>query len=184
MAFRIRDIRSALKGGGARPTLFQVSIFSPFDNGILGSIAPFMVQATEIPASTIGAIEVPYWGRKIRVAGDRTFEPWRVNVLNDEDFKVRHSLESWHNRINSVEGNLNTTGSASPENYKTTAEVWQFGKANEVNPIRKYKLYGLFPTDISSIDLDWNATNTIETFSTTFSFDWMEVVGGSTGTVA
>lgn len=182
MSFNIGQIRANLQYGGARPTLFQVSIVSPFD-GTLASIAPFMVQATEIPAFSVGAIEVPYMGRKIRVAGDRTFDPWRVSVLNDEDFKVRHSLETWSNKMNSMSGNMNTTGSSSPNNYKVIADVKQYAKSNETTPIRVYRLYGAFPTDISSIDLDWNNTNTIETFSATFSYDWCEVVSGTTGTV-
>lgn len=183
MSFSINDIRANLKFGGARPTNFQISLTSNFDSA-LASIVPFMCQATEIPGSTLGAIEVPYMGRKIRVAGDRTFEPWRISVINDEDFRIRHSLESWHNRINSLSGNLNTTGSAAPNNYKSDALVMQYSKADDQSPVRIYKLYGVFPTDISSIDLDWNATNTIETFTTTFSFDWLEVVGGSTGLIS
>lgn len=183
MSFKVGDIRSNLALGGARPTLFQVSLSSPFD-AEMGRVAPFMCQATELPASSIGAVEVPYFGRKIRVAGDRTFEPWRVSVMNDEDFKVRHALEEWHNQINSMSGNLNTTGSSAPNNYKTDAEVWQFGKSDDTNPIRIYRMFGIFPTDIGGIELSWNSTNQIEMFNVTFSYDWFEVVGGSTGTIS
>lgn len=182
MSFSIGQIRSSLQFGGARPTRFQVTLSSPFDGG-LGSITPFLVQASEIPSSQIGAIEVPYMGRKIRVAGDRTFEAWRVTVINDEDFKIRHALEDWHNRINSVEGNLNTTGNSRPNNYKQDAIVDQYAMSNDQSPIRTYKLYGAFPTDISSIDLDWNATNQIQTFGVSFSYDWMEVISGNTGLI-
>ena len=183
MSFSINEIRSNLKFGGARPTLFQVSLTSPF-NSELASIAPFMVQATEIPTSSIGAIEVPYMGRKIRVAGDRTFEPWRINVINDEDFKVRNALERWHNYINTLSGNLNISGGSEPNRYKTNAEIRHFAKSNDQTPLRVYRMYGVFPTDISSIDLDWNATNQYEAFGVTLSYDWFEVVGGSTGTIA
>lgn len=181
MSFSISEIRANLKYGGARPTLFQVSLTSPF-NSELTAIAPFMIQATELPASSIGAIEIPFMGRKIRVSGDRTFEPWRINVINDEDFKIRHALETWHNRINSLSGNLNTAG-PSPNAYKTNAEVRQYAKTNDQNPIRIYRMYGVFPTDIQAIDLDWNATNQYESFGVTLSYDWYEVLG-TTGTVA
>lgn len=182
MAYSINDIRANLRLGGARPTLFQVLLDSPFTNA-LGAIAPFMIQASSLPGSSIAPVEVPYFGRKIRVAGDRTFEPWSVTVMNDEDFKVRHALEQWHNRINSLSGNLNTTGSASPTNYKSQADVQQFSKAGGL-PIRTYRFYGLFPTEISPIDVNWNDTDTIEIFQVTFAYDWYEVVGGNTGTVA
>lgn len=186
MAFRIEDIRSHLRLGGARPTLFQVRL--TFPNQIIPNSneitqeAAFMVQASAIPGSTISAIEVPYFGRKIRVAGDRTFQPWSVSVINDEDFKIRQALETWHNKINSLSGNVNTTGSSAPGNYKTTAEVMQFSKTGG-REIRTYKFYGLFPTEISPIDLDWGRTDEIETFQVQFAYDYYEVVG-STGTVA
>ena len=182
MAFRINDMITNLTGGGARPTLFQVELTSPFDND-LNTIAPFMVQSTAIPASTVSAIEVPYFGRKIKVAGDRTFDTWNINVMNDENFKVRHYMERWHNAVNNLSQNYNTTGSPAPSNYKSTAFVKQYGKSNPDRPIRVYKFYNIFPTDISTIDLDWIATDTIETFSVTFAYDWYEIVSGNTGTV-
>jgi hypothetical protein len=185
MAYSINDIRANLRLGGARPTLFRVLLDSPFTN-TLGAIAPFMIQASSLPGSSIAPIEVPYFGRKIRIAGDRTFEPWSVVVMNDEDFAVRQALEQWHNRINSLSGNLNTTGSSAPTNYKSQADVQQFSKASQPGgaPIRTYRFYGLFPTEISPIDVNWNDTDTIETFQVTFAYDWYEVVGGNTGTVA
>ena len=181
MAFNINEIRANLRSGGARPTLFQVTLDSPF-SAELASVAPFMVQAATLPSSSISAIQVPYWGRKIKVAGDREFDDWQVSVMNDEDFKVRHALETWHNRINSMSGNLNTTASSAPSNYKTQAEVKQYSKIGGP-PVRIYKFYGIFPTAIGSIDVNWDATNQIETFAVTFSYDWFEVVGGTTGTV-
>jgi hypothetical protein len=182
MAFNINDIRANLRLGGARPTLFNVELTSPFDTDLV-QIAPFMVQSSQIPSSTLGAIEVPYFGRKIKVAGDRTFDTWSITVMNDEDFRIRHYMERWHNAVNSLSGNLNQTGSSSPSNYKSQALVKQYSKSNDQRPIREYKFYGIFPTDISTIDLDWNATDTIETFSVTFAYDWHEISGGSTGIV-
>jgi hypothetical protein len=103
--------------------------------------------------------------------------------MNDEDFKVRHAIETWHNRINSLSGNLNTTGSSSPTNYKSQAKVKQYSKAGGA-PIREYEFFGLFPTEISPIDVNWNDTDTIETFQVTWVYDYYEVVGGNTGTLA
>lgn len=183
MAFRINDIVANLKFGGARPTLFQVEITSPFDSD-LNQIAPFMVQTTQIPSSTISAIEVPYFGRKIKVAGDRTFEPWTINILNDEDFKIRHYMERWHDQMNSLAGNLNQTGTSAPAQYKSQALVKQYGKSDADRPIREYAFYGIFPTDISTIDLDWADTDRIETFSVTFAYDYHEITGGTTGTIS
>jgi len=182
MSFTVNDIRSQLKFGGARPTLFEVKLSSPFTSD-LGSVASFMIQASSLPGSTIAPIEIPYWGRKIKVAGDRSFEDWQVNVMNDEDFKVRHALELWHNKINSLSGNLNTTNSPSPSNYKRQAEISQYSKTGTI--VRTYTFYGLFPTSISPIELSWDSTNQIETFTTSFAYDWFEVTSpGNTGTLS
>lgn len=183
MAFSINEIKSNLKYGGARPTLFQVILNSRFSPD-LTSVAPFMVQAASLPGSTITPIPVSYWGRKIKVAGDREFEDWTVTVMNDEDFKVRHALETWHNKINSIVGNLNTTGSASPESYKAEATVNQYAKAGSLrgngtvgNPLRSYNFVGLFPAQIGPIELSWEDNNRIETFQVVFSYDYYTISG-------
>lgn len=182
MTFSVQDARANIQYGGARPTLFQVSLSSPFDSTI-GTVAPFMISGTELPPSTLGIMKIPYMGRTFNVAGDRTFDPWRINVFNDEDFKIRHAFEEWHNMINSVSGNINNTGSSSPNNYKVNADINQFSKVDDVTPIRTYRFYGVFPSDIGAITLSWDAQNQFQTFPATLQYDWYEVVSGTTGTI-
>lgn len=177
MAFNINEIRSQLTGGGARPTLFQVQITNPI-NGAGDLKVPFMVRATTLPASTLGVIEVPYFGRKIKVAGDRTFDTWSVTVMNDEDFLIRNAMEEWSNSINLHQQNTRLGGS-SPTEYKSQATVQQYGKDGSI--LRTYNFNGLFPTDISDITVDWDTVNTIEEFTVTFQYDWWNVSGGITG---
>lgn len=177
MTFSVNDIRTNLKFGGARPTLFQVILNSKVSPE-LTSVAPFMIQAASLPGSTINPIEVSYWGRKIKVAGDRTFEDWQVTVINDEDFKVRHILETWHNRINSLVGNLQSTSSA-PNTYKEDATVHQYSKSGKpTEKIRTYNFVGLFPLQIGPIELSWEDNNRIETFQVSFSYDYYTISGG------
>lgn len=178
MAFNINEMRSQLTAGGAKASLFQVQITNPV-NGIADLKTPFMVQATQIPESTLGTIEVPYFGRKIKIAGDRTFPQWTVTVINDEDFLVRNAMESWSSAINSHQGNLRGFGNASPSQYKAQAQVTQYSKTGV--PVRTYQFNGIYPQSIASIPLDWNTTDDIERFDVTFDFDWWDVVGGITG---
>jgi hypothetical protein len=167
MAFNVNEFRGALINGGARPSLFQVQILQ------LGVDTRFMVQAAQIPASVVGVVDVPYFGRKVRVAGDRTYEDWQVTVINDENFSVRTALEDWQGTINQAIGNLRV--SSSPESYKKNALVTQYGQAGET--IAQYEFVGMFPTNISAIGLDWNNTDQIETFDVTFTFDyWLKNV--------
>lgn len=178
MAFNVNEIRSQLTLGGARNTLFQVTLNNPA-NSIADIKAPFMIRASQIPASTLGLIEVPYFGRRVKMAGDRTFTEWTVQVINDEDFLIRNAMEEWSNQINTLQGNLRGFGAASPLLYKSTAQVTQFSKTGV--PIRTYQFNGIFPLEVSTIDLDWSAVDQIEEFSVTFAYDWWEVSGGITG---
>lgn len=178
MAFNINEMRSQLTFGGARASQFQVQIQNPV-NGAADLKTPFMVQAAQIPESTLGTIEIPYFGRKIKVAGDRTFAEWTVTVMNDEDFLVRNAMEQWMNAINSHQENLRDFGSASPLQYKSQAQVTQFSKTGV--PLRVYNFNGLYPSNIGNIQLDWNTTDAIEIFDVTFQYDWWNVSGGVTG---
>lgn len=178
MAFSVNEIRSQLTFGGARNSLFSVQFSNP-SNGIADIKVPFMIKAASIPEARLGVIEVPYFGRKIKLAGDRTYDMWQVNVINDEDFLIRNALEQWSNQINSFEGNLRNFSSANPLQYKTNAQVIQYSKTGV--PVREYTFYGIYPVDIAAINVDWAQTDTIEEFGVTFAYDWWEVSSGTTG---
>jgi hypothetical protein len=175
MAFNINDIKSELQFGGARPTLFQCIITLPAV--ITGDLSKmqFLARATQLPASNLGLIQVPYFGRKIKIAGDRTFDPWTVTVMNDEDFQLRTTLENWNYQINLYEGNLAV--SSSPEDYKTDAKIIQYGKDGSI--LREYTFKGIFPETVSTIDLDWNSNDQIEEFQVQFQYDYFSISGGA-----
>jgi hypothetical protein len=178
MAFNVNDIKAQLEFGGARPSLFQVQIINPIDaTGDLKT--PFMVRSSQIPEATLGTVLIPYFGRQVKVAGDRTFAPWSVTIMNDEDFLIRNAMETWTNAINSFQGNVRTTGSSSPTDYKSDALVNQYNKQGDL--IRQYKFVGIFPTLIAPIALDWEAVDQIQNFEVEFQYDYWEVSGGTTG---
>lgn len=177
MAFNINNFRAqGLVGGGARPSLFEVTMTIPsaIGSSTAGQRIPFLVRAAQLPAASVDPVEVPYFGRKIKLAGDRTFADWTVTVMNDEDFQLRSVFESWSNKINSLVGNVAELTPSTSNGYKTDASVMQYGR--DGNIIRAYNFSGIFPTTIDAIALDWDNTNTIETFDVTFSYDWWEPV--------
>ena len=185
MAFNVNDfISNGLQYGGARPALFEVYLTPPAVIGLTQqsvSKLTFMCQAANLPPSTMASIEIPYFGRKIKIAGERTFQDWQLTSLNDEDFMVRSLFEKWSNALNSLEANLRGDG-LNTENYKADMQVIQYGK--DGNVIRSYTVIGAFPTDISAIDLNWNTTGSVETFTASIAYDyWLptnetEVYGG------
>jgi|TARA_B110000908_G_C10086943_1_gene372172 hypothetical protein len=164
MAFDVNSFKGELKLGGARPNLFQAELISPV--GGLDNFR-FMCKAAQLPGSTIPSIDVPYFGRQIKYAGNRTFEPWTVTVLNDEDFQVRNSFERWMNAINGHTTNLASLGAAS---YKTQGSVKHFGK--DGSTIARYDFIGIFPTELGAVELAWDTNDVVEEFTVTLAMDY------------
>lgn len=174
MAFNINEIKSQLQFGGARPSLFQVRFINPA-TGEADLKVPFMVKAAQLPASTISQIDVPYFGRRIKVSGTRTYENWSITVINDEDFKIRRAIEAWSRRINSYSGNARAFSSAAPAEYKSRAEVIQYGQNGNI--LRTYMFEGIFPLNIGAIELNWESGDQVEEFQVEFAVDYWHVPG-------
>ncbi len=173
MAFDITAFRGSLQYDGARPNLFEVSLILP---AILGYAdanqkLSFTCKSASIPGSTVGTVMLQYFGREVKLAGNRTFAPWTVTVLNDEDWKVRTGFEKWLNALNSHIGNQRLSGAGNSLGYSVDASVNQYAKTGG-GAIATYKFVGLFPTDLSQIDLDWGANDTIEEFTVTFDYQY------------
>ena len=188
----IQEFRSRMTGGGARSNLFEVQMafpnFAKPQNEALNDI-PFLVKAAEIPASNIGNIPVPFRGRVLPIAGDRTFDPWTVTIINDTNFRLRDVMERWSDGINDIQ---TAQGTVDPETYQTKATVLQLSRGTSTDgkitsdkniPIlRTYDFVGIYPNVVSSIPLDHGATDQIEEFQVTFNYLYYEVRGVKDGT--
>jgi hypothetical protein len=175
MAFNVAEFRANMIGDGARPNLFQVSLTFPTvaSNSVAaGQKTTFMAKAAQLPGSTVGTVPMFYFGRELKFAGNRTFTDWTLQIINDEDFTVRNSIESWMNAINSHAGNVRNAAAANPAGYTVDATVTQYGKTGE--PLKTYKFVGLYPLDLAPIDLDWGSNDTIEEYAVTFAYQWWE----------
>jgi len=174
---KITDFKSKLTGGGARNNLFEVELAFPsavgIDNDVLQK-ARFLVKAAALPASTVAPIDVPFRGRILKIAGDRTFETWTITVINDTDFSIRSAFEQWMNTINKVNDG---TGLTDPEEYQADAYVYQLARDGGI--LRSYHFYDTFPTNISTIDLNYETTDTIEEFTVELQVQWWEAQRGT-----
>ena len=187
----ISNFKSALIGGGARPNLFEVELTTlpagiewPADN------FRYMCKASQLPASVIANIDIPFRGRIFKVAGDRTIEPWSITVINDEDFRIRNAMEQWMELIAKLDTNL---GATLPESYMTNATVYQLGRGStkssttsdgETNAVLKqYEFIDIFPINVSAIDLSYDSSDTIEEFTVEFQVQSFEFngAGGANG---
>lgn len=177
-AHSINDFKSRLKGGGARPNLFKVEIPGFFNKDTFS----YLCKAAAVPASVVASIDVPFRGRILKVAGDRTFEPWTITVINDEDFAIRKKFEEWMQEIAQYS---DASGYSDPQGYMKNALVTHLGRShgqstdkdkssngsdlshyegNGLSPIAHYTFFSIFPTNLSAIELNYESTNVIEEF--------------------
>jgi hypothetical protein len=174
MAFNVDDFRTNLVGDGARPNLFEVQftnwpgyITVPTDAQRMS----LLCNATTLPGSDLGMVPLQYFGREIKLAGNRTYPEWSVTVINDEDFYIRNIMENWTFGINSPVGNLRDPGAAVVDGgYGVDATVIQYGKDGSV--IKQYQFLGMWPLTVAPIDLAWGSKDSIEEFTVTFAYQY------------
>ena len=176
---KITDFKSKLSGGGARSNLFECELAFPQAVNVEGlndilNKARFLVKAANLPASNVAPIEVPFRGRVLKIAGDRTFDTWTITIINDTDFAIRSAFEKWMNTINSME---DATGAQNPEDYQKDAIVHQLDRDGGI--LRSYKFWDIWPTNLSSIDLSYETTDTLEEFTVEMQVHWWEAYKGT-----
>ena len=187
----LNDFKNRISGGGARPNLFECEINFPTalslssDGASLAEKTRFLIKAAQLPGSTINVIDIPFRGRNLKIAGDRTFDPWTITVINDVDFNIRNAFEKWMNYMNKHEDN---SGELNPVNYQRDMKVYQLGKAGtngdmstngDMRVLKAYQFYGMFPTSISAIDLSYDQADTIEEFTVDLQVQWWDAFDGT-----
>jgi hypothetical protein len=167
----INDFKAKLAGGGARANQFKVTMPFPGYAQVGGEIEDlaFLCRATTIPDMTIGIVNVPFRGRIIKIAGDRTIAEWSVTAYNDTNFKLRNAFERWQNGINNMTDN---EGLTNPVDYQVDAFVDHLDRNG--NTIKSYTLRGAFPTVLGAIDLSYDEATAIEQFDVTFNYQYFE----------
>ena len=164
-----------LSGGGARANQFQVQITSaPPAPGLQGEIFTFLCRSAQIPAQTIGEVAVPYRGRQVFVAGDRTFDAWTTTVFSDAAWSIRGNLEKWSNSMQDM-GNW-SYGLKGPQDYYGEATVTQMDRNDSA--VNKYTLYNLWPQTIDPIDLAYDTNDAVMEFGVTWRFNYMHSQSG------
>ena len=167
----INDFKAKLAGGGARSNQFKVTMPFPGYAQVGGEIEDlaFLCRATSIPDMTIGVVNVPFRGRAVKIAGDRTIPSWSITVYNDTNFKLRNAFERWQNGINNMTDN---EGLTNPVDYQVDAFVDHLDRNG--NTIKSYTLRGLFPTKLQEIGLSMDAVDGIEEFTVDFEYQYFE----------
>ena len=176
----LEQFKSQMGRDFARPNLFEVQLNFPGDLEGVGNVADnakFQVRAANLPSSQLGVVEVPFRGRVLKIAGDRTFEPWTITVMNSTGFQLRTAFENWVTAIQAPDENFTKLGGLGNENdsagYFADMSVHQLardtsqatGGGNKTLILKSYKFFNVFPSSISAIDLDFGNNDAIEEFT-------------------
>jgi len=193
----IDDFRSGIAGKEfARSNLFTCEITFPKANDLTkgGNIekgadtqknAKFFIRAAQMPASTVGVIEVPFQGRTYKIPGDRTYEPWTITVMNDTKQGIRKSFEAWINAMNNASKNRSNFKGFKYHQPMYVHLLSKYGNNTNDNgkqKIKTYKFHHSYPTNISAIDLDANANDAITEFTVEMQYAYWTIDEGSAGT--
>mgnify|MGYP001426228672 FL=1 len=171
-------------GQGVKPNMFMVDVNFP---GVLSKSADdlettnIMCKSAALPGSNLGVIEVPFRGRTVKIAGDRTFDTWTVTFFNDKDFKLRAFFEEWANKINTHEANTSELFVPnSSTGYTADLKVKQLEKDDTTTGsiLRQYTLFYCFPTNVSQIDLAYDSNDQIEEFTVEWQYSYFKAEGG------
>ena len=172
-------------GQGVKPNMFMVDVNFP---SVLSKSADdlettnIMCKSAALPGSNLGVIEVPFRGRTVKIAGDRTFDTWTVTFFNDKDFKLRAFFEEWANKINTHEANTSELFVPnSSTGYTADLKVKQLEKDDTTTGsiLRQYTLFYCFPTNVSQIDLAYDSNDQIEEFTVEWQYSYFKAEGGS-----
>lgn len=170
---KISEFKAQMKQGGARSNSFKCIITPPtglvYGASTAGAKIEFMAKSATLPESQLAPIEVMYRGRPVNFAGERSFSPWTITLYNDNDFIVRNAFENWVNEISRAES---TNGVLAPSDYQVDMEVYQLDRND--TELKKYIFRDAFPTNVSDIQLSWDANNQIQEYSVTFYYNYWE----------
>lgn len=163
---------NAFAGGGVRTNLFVVNGTIPgfSENRAIS----FLCKAAQIPASSLGTIEVPYRGRRIKIHGDRSFQDWSLTIISDANMKLRSAFEFWSSRFNSHVSNVSDVNFMQ---FMPTWSVTQLKRDGEA--LRTYSFVGCFPSEVGTIDLSYENNDQIAEFPVTLNYSWWEAAEGA-----
>jgi len=169
---------------GVKPNMFVVDVNFPASLSLTSqenkNIVNLLCKSTALPASNLGVIEVPFRGRTVKIAGDRTFDTWTATFFNDKDMLIRSFFEEWLEQMNTHKSNTaplfkpNSSTAAGDKGYMAQVSVKQMRKDNTESGtvLRQYDLHHCFPTNVSQIDLSYDSNDQIEEFSVEFQYSY------------
>lgn len=189
MAFKIDTFKSNISGRGSysftRSNLFEISIEFPGKIGNSAATAAkqqmeFLGRAAAVPSYTQGTVEVPFRGRTLKIAGDRTYEPFTVTIMNTQDHQLRNAFEKWASILQFETHNFATSAGLGGNGMgvfgKAEVSLLRRNKKDEGEDykiMRTYTMHNIWPSSVSAVDLDWGNNDAVQEFTVEFQVQYV-----------
>ena len=115
-------------------------------------------------------------GRRYKISGERSFADWTVTVMNDGAYATRKAIEEYQQKFVGTDYSLTTYGDRATA--RNTVTVKQLNTAGGTT--KTYVLNNCWPSDISTIDLSYDTTDSLEEFTVTWTYDYFTTGTGTT----
>ena len=177
--FNISKFKGALKGGGARPSLFK---FTVTGSPVTLTNLEYFCQVSALPPLTVTPIEKMYYGRTVKIPGDIVFGDLTTTIYQTEDGKERFNLESWMDKIN---GHVDNVSSLEDETtnfmgkYSGVGTLFQYAK-DGTTTLSEVKFVDMWPQSFTEIALSYDTASDLEQFDVTWSYNHYDVKIGTT----
>lgn len=145
------DQLAAVSGSILRGNRFKMKILFP---PIIAAIAEteqseYFCISTDIPAKTLGVIEVPvYGGNKLKYPGDTVVPDWSCQLFIGPDTKIYRAIHRWAEFCNSVQLGIR----ANDLSLFGGAEVSLLDGLNQT--AQKWVMVKIFPNDPGTLSLN------------------------------
>ena len=187
---QLSSFKSALQYGGARSSLFNMTVYVPgtFEGttmtGVGALLQTFHLQCnvSAIPPLTVTPIEKQYFGRTVKIPGDMVYGDLSTTIFNTEDYHIRNAIEKWMDKMN---GHVSNKGFSNNTDWVTDLELIQYSKDGE--SLMYYEFIDCWPQTLAEIPLSYDTASDIEQFDVTWAYNFYTTQSldsrvGSTGT--
>ena len=174
MAFSLSTFQSALASGGARPSLFDLTV-SDTPTGVTTtnfSNMKYLCRVSALPPLTISPIERQYFGRTVKIPGDMTFGDLSTTIIQTEGGQERAELETWMQEINHTGTNIMNTKHVTSNGFAGTVKLNQYGKEGIGNILQTIEFVDCWPSAIAEIALSYDTASDIEEFDVTWTYNY------------
>ena len=180
--FAVSKFKSALKQGGARPSLFDFSI-TGLPTGVSGlTNIKYYCQVSALPPLTVTPIEKMYFGRTVKIPGDIVYGDLTTTIYQTEKGTERTGIEKWMDLIN---GHVSNVSSLEDETssfmgkYSAKGTLTNYAKEGVGKKLTTVNFIDCWPQSVSEIALSYDTASDIEQFDVTWSYNHYSVTIGS-----